>query len=144
ISFIVVFREAFESILFLSSMQLQVDDASGSGVWMGALASISVVVLLGWLLLRFSVHIPIRKLFQYSAIIIMVLAVVLAGQGAHAFQETGLLSVTSIPINFHSGVLGIFPTAETYTAQIMAAILVFFMWWRRSHPTTQTVTSYNS
>jgi high-affinity iron transporter len=136
ISFIVVFREAFESILFLSSMQLQVDDASGNGVWMGALASISVVILLGWLLLRFSVHIPIRKLFQYSAIIIMVLAVVLAGQGAHAFQETGLLSVTSIPVNFHSGVLGIFPTAETYAAQIMVGMLVSLMWWRRSHPIT--------
>ncbi|MEO5650984.1 MAG: FTR1 family protein [Ginsengibacter sp.] len=131
ISFIVVFREAFESILFLSSMQLQVDDASRNGVWMGALASIGVVILLGYLLLRFSVHIPIRKLFQYSAIIIMILAVVLAGQGAHAFQETGLLSVTSIPVNFHSGVLGIFPTAETYAAQIIIGLLVFFMWWRR-------------
>jgi high-affinity iron transporter len=117
-------------------MQLQVDDASRSGVWMGALASISVVILLGWLLLRFSVHRPIRKLFQYSAIIIMVLAVVLAGQGAHAFQETGLLSVTSIPVNFHSGVLGIFPTAETYAAQIMVGMLVSLMWWRRSHPIT--------
>lgn len=133
ISFIVVFREAFESILFLSSMQLQLDETSVNGVWMGAVASIIVVILLGWILLRFSVHVPIRKLFQYSAIIIMILAIVLAGQGAHAFQETGLLSVTSIPINFHSGVLGVFPTVETYTIQMLVGLIVFFMWWRRKN-----------
>ncbi|MEO6813542.1 MAG: cytochrome c/FTR1 family iron permease [Ginsengibacter sp.] len=131
ISFIVVFREAFESILFLSSMQLQVGDESSNGVWIGAVSAIIAVILLAWLLLRFSVHIPIRKLFQYSAIIIMILAVVLAGQGVHAFQEAGLISVTSIPINFHLGVLGIFPTVETYSAQIIVGLLTFLMWWRR-------------
>lgn len=131
ISFIVVFREAFESILFLSSMQLQVDEASRSGVWMGAVSAIIAVIFIAFLLLRFSTHIPVRKLFQYSSVIIMILAIVLAGQGIHAFQEAGLISVTSIPINFHSGVLGIFPTAETYAAQILVALIVLFMWWRR-------------
>lgn len=134
ISFIVVFREAFESILFLSSMQLQVDDASRNGVWMGALSAIIGVIFIAFLLLRFSIHIPIRKLFQYSAIIIMLLAIVLAGQGIHAFQEAGIISVTSVPVNFHSGVLGIFPTAETYLAQIIVALIIAFMWWKRANP----------
>lgn len=131
ISFIVVFREAFESILFLSSMQLQVDDNSHNGVWMGAVSAIIAVILLGYLLLHFSVRIPIRKLFQYSAIIIMVLAVVLTGQGVHAFQESGWLSVTSIPLNFHSAILGIFPTAETYGLQIIVGAIIFLMWYKR-------------
>lgn len=130
ISFIVVFREAFESILFLSSMQLQVDDKSRNGVLIGAVSAIITVILLSHLLLRFAVRIPIRKLFHYSAIIIMVLGAVLAGQGAHAFQESGLLSVTSIPFNFHSAMLGIFPTVQTYLAQLIVIVITVIIWKR--------------
>lgn len=123
ISFIVVFREAFESVLFLSSLQLQVDEGSKNGIWMGALSAILVVVILSKLLLQFSVKIPIQKLFKYSSFVILVLAVVLAGQGVHAFQEGGWLPVTSIPINFHSNVLGIYPTLETYVAQLIILLI---------------------
>lgn len=130
ISFVVVFREAFESILFLSSMQLQVDEGSKNGIWIGAGTAILVVVLLGHLLLRFSIRIPLRKLFQYSAVIIMALAVVLAGQGTHAFQESGWLRITSVPINFHSAVLGIFPTVQTYLAQIGVIIVALIVWYK--------------
>lgn len=132
ISFIVVFREAFESILFLSSLQLQVDDTSRPGIWMGAFTAILGVILIAVLLLRFSAHVPIRKLFQYSAIIILILAVVLAGQGVHALQEAGLISVTSFPVNFHSAVLGIFPTVETWTTQIVVIALCSMLWWKRT------------
>ncbi len=133
ISFIVVFREAFESILFLSSMQLQVDDSSRPGIWMGALTAIAGVILIAVLLLRFAAHVPIRKLFQYSAIIILLFAIVLAGQGIHALQEAGMVSVTSAPINFHSRVLGIFPTLETWAAQMVVIALCGALWWRNSN-----------
>ena len=102
ISFIVVFREAFESILFLSSMQMQVDENSRNGIWMGALAAIIAVIVFSYFLLRFAVRIPVRTLFQYSSIIIMIFSVVLTGQGVHAFQESGWISETNIPINFQS------------------------------------------
>lgn len=133
ISFLVVFREAFESILFLFSLQLQVDDNSRPGIWTGALAAIAGVILIAFLLLRFSARVPLRKLFQYSAIIIFVLAIVLSGQGIHAFQEAGLISVTSLPLNFHSAVLGIFPTVETYVAQIFVMLICGIFWRRALH-----------
>lgn len=129
ISFIVVFREAFESVLFLSSMQLQVDDSSRNGIWMGALAAIIAVILFGYALLRFAVRIPLRKLFQYSAIIIMILAIVLAGQGIHAFQESGWLSVNSFPLNFHLPLLGIYPTVETFLAQLIILLATVILWY---------------
>ena len=128
ISFIVVFREAFESVLFLSSMQLQVDDKSRPGIWVGALAAICIVIFVSNLLLKFSVKIPIKKLFQYSAIIIMILAVVLAGQGVHAFQESGWMSVSSVKLNFHSSILGIYPTIQTYLAQLIVLIIILILW----------------
>nr|WP_294900374.1 FTR1 family protein [uncultured Pedobacter sp.] len=128
ISFIVVFREAFESVIFLSSLQFQVDDDSRPGIWMGALVAIFVIFLVSNLILRFSVKVPVKKLFQYSAIIIMIFGVVLAGQGAHAFQESGWLTVNSIGFNFHSSTLGIYPTVETYTAQFIVLIVIMVLW----------------
>lgn len=128
ISFIVVFREAFESVIFLSSLQFQVDNDSRPGIWMGALAAILVIFLVSNLILRFSVKVPVKKLFQYSAIIIMIFGVVLAGQGAHAFQESGWLTVNSIGFNFHSSTLGIYPTVETYTAQFIVLMVITVLW----------------
>jgi high-affinity iron transporter len=130
ISFIIVFREAFESILFLSSMQMQDDENSRNGIWMGALAAIIVVIVISHFLLRFAVRIPVRTLFQYSAIIIMALAVLLTGQSVHAFQESGWISETPIPINFQSSKLGIYPTVQTYTAQIMMLVITIILWKR--------------
>ncbi len=127
ISFIVVFREAFESILFLSSLELQVDEGSQHGVYLGAISAIIAVIIIAFILLRFSVRVPIKKMFQYSATIIMIFSVILAGQGIHAFQEAGYVDVTSLPINFHAGVLGIYPTVETYVAQIFIILVIVIM-----------------
>ena len=128
ISFIVVFREAFESIIFLSSLQMQVDTESKNGVWLGALAAIVVVIIVAHLFLKFSTAIPFKKLFQYSSISILLFAIVLAGQGIHAFQESGWISETSIPFNFKSSILGIYPTMETYMAQFIILLFTIFMW----------------
>ena len=128
ISFIVVFREAFESILFLSTLQMKVDADSKNGVWLGALAAIVVVIIVAHLFLKFSTAIPFKKLFQYSSISILLLAIVLTGQGIHAFQESGWISETSVPFNFYSSVLGIYPTIETYMAQLIILLFTILMW----------------
>lgn len=128
ISFIVVFREAFESIIFLSTLQMQVDPDSKNGVWLGALAAIVVVIIVAHLFLKFSTAIPFKKLFQYSSISILIFAIVLSGQGIHAFQESGWISETSIPFNFKSSILGIYPTMETYMAQFIILLFAILMW----------------
>lgn len=128
ISFLVVFREAFESVIFLSSLHLQVDAGSKNGIWMGAIAALAVVLFLSQMLLKYSIKLPIRKLFQYSSVVIQILAVVLAGQAVHAFQESGWIAVQSFPINFRIAVLGIYPTWETYGAQLFALLIVVFIW----------------
>ena len=128
LSFIVVFREAFESILLLSSLQLKVDAESKHGVWLGALAAIVVVISVAHLLLKFSTVTPFKKLFQYSSISMLILAIVLVGQGIHAFQESEWISVTSVPFDFESSVLGIYPTLETYMAQFIILLFTILMW----------------
>lgn len=128
ISFIVVFREAFESAIFLSAIELQIDQSSKSGIYFGAVSSLILVLLLAWLALKFAVKLPIMKLFKYSAITIVILSIVLAGKGIQAFQESGYIGITQIPIKLNLPLIGFYPTIETTTAQLFVLLLTIVLW----------------
>ncbi len=128
ISFIVVFREAFESVLFLSTLNLKVNDGDEAGIWIGALAAAVFVAGIAILILRYSKKVPIAKLFKYSAIVISVLAVIMAGNGIHEFQEAGYISITQFPFDFRIGVLGIYPSYEIIGAQIFTIATTIGLW----------------
>lgn len=128
ISFIVVFREAFESAIFLSAIELQIDQSSKSGIYFGAVSSLILVLLLAWLALKFAVKLPIMKLFKYSAVTIVILSIVLAGKGIQAFQESGYMSITQIPIKLNLPLIGFYPTIETTIAQLFVLLLTIVLW----------------
>ena len=48
--------------------------------------------MIAWAMLRFSRTLPITEFFRYSAILIAILAVVLAGKGVGALQEAGIVA----------------------------------------------------
>ena len=62
-------------------------------------------------------RLPIGKFFAYSAVLIAVLAVVLAGKGVAALQEAGMIGVTPLAGLPRSPMLGIYPTLEAMLAQ---------------------------
>jgi high-affinity iron transporter len=61
---------------------------------------------------------------------VAVLAVVLAGKGIAALQESGLIAVTSVGWSPRLPVLGIFPTVQGITVQAgtLAILLIGFAW----------------
>ena len=79
-------------------------------------------------MLRYSVRLPIGEFFRYSAILIAILTVVLAGKGIGALQEAGLIGVTPLAGAPRLPMLGIFPTAEAIGTQLLAlaAVLLGF------------------
>ncbi|WP_445957673.1 FTR1 family protein [Yeosuana sp.] len=117
-SFMVVFREAFESILFLQAISLDTKTGDGSSIGLGVIAAFALIVLLVVIFLKYSKRIPVRQLFRYSAWVITLLAVILIGKGIHAIQEAGWLSVTGFPIYLKIDWLGVYPTSETLIAQM--------------------------
>lgn len=127
-SFIVVFREVFESILFLSAIRLEEGADYRSAVGFGVLAALGLVAIIGLLMLRFSKRIPIPQLFKFSSIVISILAIILVGKGIHAIQESGYFSITEFPINLRLGLLGLYPTIETVLAQISLAGALLLVW----------------
>ena len=128
LSFLVVFREAFESVLFLSALSLEVGDAQQSAFGGGILFAFALLALISVLIMRYSKKLPINKLFKYSAMIIAGLAVILTGKGLNAIQEAGGISISVLPFDFRLEAIGFYSTWETLIGQLAILSLVLVLW----------------
>ncbi len=133
LAFLAVYREVFETIIFFAAM-----GAEGNGVALAAGIALgaALLALIAWAMLRLSARLPIAKFFQYSAALIAVLAVVLAGKGVAALQEAGMLGVSPLAGWPRSPMLGLFPTVESMAAQaaMLALLAAGFLWTNRRTP----------
>ena len=128
LAFIVVYREVFETILFLTALWTQ---SGATAVLSGVALAIVVLAIIAWAMLRFSKRLPIGQFFEYSASLMAILAVVLAGKGVAALQEAGLLDLHPLALP-RIELLGFFPTIEGVAAQaVTLAILVGGFWWSK-------------
>ena len=125
LAFLVVYREVFETILFYAALWTP---DNGATVLAGALSAIALLAIIAWVMLRYSRTLPIGEFFKYSAILIAVLAVVLAGKGIGALQEAGMIPITPLSGVPRITLLGLFPTLEAVAAQLLmlAALIVGF------------------
>jgi high-affinity iron transporter len=121
LAFVAVYREVFETIIFFAALGAQGQETAMFG---GAAAAAVLLALIAWGMLRLGRRLPIAKFFQYSAALIAVLAVVLAGKGVAALQEAGMFGVTPLEGFPRSEILGIYPTLETVAAQLVMALLL--------------------
>ncbi|AGA80651.1 high-affinity Fe2+/Pb2+ permease [Echinicola vietnamensis DSM 17526] len=142
-SFMVVFREAFESILFLQAISLETQPAHQSSIGLGVLAAFVMISLFAVLFVRYSKKIPVRQLFRYSAWAITLLALILIGKGVHSIQEAGWLSVTGFPVSVSVDLLGIYPTIETVAAQVALLVLMLLLYFWSNHKTKIRSTKLN-
>lgn len=123
LAFIVVYREAFETILFYAALWTA---DNGPILLAGALTAVAVLAAIAWLMLRLSRTLPITQFFRYSAILIAILAVVIAGKGIGALQEAGTIGITPLAVVPRMPVIGLFPTLEAVGTQLlMIAALTF-------------------
>jgi high-affinity iron transporter len=124
---VVVFREAFESVIFLSALTVGGDTASKNGVLVGSMVSLIFILLLAVLIVRFSKKLPVHHVFKISSIAMIVLAIILAGKGMKELQEAGIFSVHLAPFNFSIEFLGIYPTWEGIGLQMLTLLISLVM-----------------
>ncbi|MFN8287784.1 MAG: FTR1 family protein [Chitinophagales bacterium] len=127
LSFFVVFREVFESVVFLSSLNIESGGKQSQAIALGVLIAFLLVFTLAFVVLRFSAKLPIPQLFKISSIVMAVLAVVLAGKGIHSFQEIGYVPIHGLSVS-RIELLGIFPTVETCLTQLAVLVIVILVW----------------
>ena len=125
LSFLAVFREGAETVIFYQSIYSMSQDSQG--MWIGGIAAAVVLVII-FLIIRFtSVKIPIGPFFLVTSILMAVLVVIFAGGGVHALIEGDLVAGTYLTGVTTNDWLGFYPYVETIVAQAIAAVAVIVL-----------------
>ncbi len=123
ISFVAVYREVFETVLFYQALWLQSEAAATLWLWGGIASGALALLLLTWIIIRSSIRLPLQLFFKINSAVMLLLAVAFAGHGMAGLQEAGVLPAD--PVNFpRIGLLGIYPTAQTLAVQALLIVLV--------------------
>ncbi len=131
LSFIAVYREAFETILFYQALWVQTSEAGQSMAFSGFLTAVGVLAVVGWLIMRYSVRLPLRQFFAVTGGLMFVLAIIFAGKGVAALQEAGV--IISSPVNFiRIDLLGIYPNLQGLLVQLALLMLAAYLWNKKS------------
>jgi high-affinity iron transporter len=119
-----VYREGFETVLFLQSLELS---AGATAVIEGA--ALGLALTLGVAVLTFVLQrkLPYKKMLIATGGLIGIVLVVMVGQTARTMQGTGWLPIHPIDVEFPASLglwFGVFPSVETIAAQIGAIVFV--------------------
>jgi high-affinity iron transporter len=124
LGFTSVYREGFEVVLFLQTLELQAGAATVlEGVALG-LAGTAVVGLLTFWLHR---KLPYKRMLVLTGAMLGLVLVVMIGGTAATFQDLGWLPQHPLPFAIPQWLgawFEIYPTYETIGVQILAALLV--------------------
>ncbi len=120
LSFVAVYREVFETVLFYSALAA---DGNGSALAGGFLTAVVLLAIITWALLRTSARLPIGKFFSLTSVFVAILAVVLIGKGVSALQEAGWVGASALDFP-RIELLGMYPTTQTLMAQALLALIL--------------------
>lgn len=135
LSFIAVYREVFETVLFYESLLTQTVAAQQSFVIGGFLLAAVILAVLAWALIRYSIKLPIGKFFSSTTYLLVALSFVLMGKAIKALQEAAVIGITQFPISFEIEWLGIKSTWQGILAQgVIVLLFVAIVCWPKMKP----------
>ncbi len=124
LGFTSVFREGFETVLFLQSLQL----SSGTGIVLGGVTlGLFATAVVGYATFALERKLPYKRLLIVTGVLIALVLIVLVGNTVRTLQGVGWLPITPLDVEFPLWMgtwLGIFPTVESLVAQAGAFAFV--------------------
>ena len=125
LGFTSVFREGFETVLFLQALVLE----SGiSVVLSGAAAALAAVGLIGFVTFKLQVNLPYKKMLIVTGVLIGAVLLQMVGTTVHVFQVVGWLPIHVMggqPMPYWLGAwFGVYATWEGVCLQAVAAAFV--------------------
>jgi len=136
LAFISVYREVFETVLFYQSLLAQSTTGQLNYLVAGLMVGIAILSLIAWLMIRYSVKLPITRFFSISAYFMLILAFILTGKGIAALQEAAIISLSPFPVHFSISWLGITATWQGILAQALVIILSALLMYKRNNQQT--------
>ncbi len=142
-SFLAVYREGAETVLFYYALIGDAKDVAGH-MAIGAGFVIGCVVLLAaWLVMRYSVvRLPLKPFFMFTGSFMYLMAFVFAGKGVLELVEGKLFQPTLINGFPEISWLGIYPYVETLLPQavlLLAALVALWVMRRKSALPGETI-----
>ena len=129
LSFIAVYREVFETILFYQALWMQTD-THGHNMAFGGFATATVVLtVVAWLIMKYSIRLPLRLFFSVAGALMLVLAIIFAGKGVAALQEAGYIAINVVDFP-RVDILGIYPNLQGLLLQTSLIVLALFLYYR--------------
>ncbi len=116
-TFVMVFREGAETVLFLISTTLGQFSMFNL---IGGMTGIALAVLFAFFFIRGSLRINLSRFFSVTSVVLLVLALKLVLGGIHEFAERGVMPMTKDAMS----VIGYFVRGNTSTAILMALLAV--------------------
>jgi high-affinity iron transporter len=124
VSFVAVYREAFETVLFYQALWIEAGPEGRVAMGGGFVAAVVGLVLLAWLMLKLGLRLPVGWFFGVGSALMAVLAVVLAGKGIAALQHAGKVPVGALDLPAIPS-LGVYPTWQGVVTQLALVLLIF-------------------
>ncbi len=127
LSFTIIYREGFETILFYQALTFSALEMT-SWIVYGFLAGVAILIGLGVAVFGFGLRIPAKAFLGTAVIVIMAFSVTFLGNAISELQSAAIIPMTSlygkvpkIPV-FLAELVGFHPTVETIGAQILLAL----------------------
>ncbi len=123
VAFVAAFREAIEVVLFFRALVL---DAPGAGlhVVLGAASGLAVLMIVVRVMSSLGKRLNPRPVMLVSGVLLTAIAISLVGQGIRSLQEGGFVHLQPLSPHLDVPVLGIYPSVEGISAQLVVLLLV--------------------
>lgn len=129
VGFLTVYREGFETTLFLQSLWLE---GGSAALWVGIGAGALFIAVVGALIFRFGVKLPYRRMLVITGVLVVSILVSFLGSTVRLFQTVGWLPVHPVPgltlPNWVGLWLGLYPSWEGLLIPPCALVYVGGAW----------------
>ncbi|MEH7127923.1 FTR1 family protein [Neobacillus drentensis] len=126
ISFLSVFREGAETIIFYTGITPYI---SMQQLVLGVILAVGILAIVGFAIIYYSVKIPIRFFFKAATFLIYILAFKILGISIHALQISDVLSTSTVHQLPFIHWIGLYPTLETTITQLLLVIVILGLTW---------------
>jgi high-affinity iron transporter len=136
LSFLAVYREAAETVLFTQALLFDAEGRRGE-VWAGAAAGLAVVAGVALLMGRAALRLPLGPFFAVSGALLCALAISFAGSGIYELVSAGYLPPRPVPfpevpwMGIHPDLTGLLVQLAIVTVVAGAALMTL---WNRPRP----------